>query len=153
MPRGGDQSGGAPASRQAVFRRFACSKRVAVRAIVFNEPLKILSVRLATSPTTSLRLAWSLTICRPLTANFSGSLPFTSMPKTLTLSGIIAVSRRLILRTAGAPLRSRFLTDLRADFIGWLAISAADSAAPTATSSNVVAVSLIRKPPVNAATS
>src|SRR5207302_6252145 len=62
----------------------ACSSLVAVRAMVLNDPLKIRSVLLATSPTTSPRRACSFTMWRPLTAIFSGSLPLTSMPKTVT---------------------------------------------------------------------
>ena len=75
-------------------------------------------------------------------AIFSGSLPLTSTPKTVSRSGIIALSRRLILRTAGVPFRSKIRACLRAEPIGSDATSAALLAAPIANSSTAVAVSL-----------
>src|SRR5258708_673966 len=114
---------------------------MAVRAIVLKDPLTMRSVRLATSPTTSGRRAWSFTRCRPLIAIFSGSLPLTSTPKTLTLLGSIAFSLRLILRTVGVPFRSKLFTCRRAEPTGSLATSVAALAAPTAISSTAVAVS------------
>src|SRR5205085_1580140 len=79
------------ASRRGVSS-VACSSRLAVRAMVLKDPLKIRSVLLATSPMTSWRRAWTLTRCSPLTASFSGSFWFPAMPKTLTLAGIMALA-------------------------------------------------------------
>src|SRR5713226_3537205 len=143
----------------------ALASRLATRATVLNDPLKIFKDCVATSPTASWRFAWTLTSCRPRTAMRSGSRSpttfsadllawssFLAKPLTTSLAGAVAalncrLSRRLTLRAVGAPLRSKPLTCLRAEPIGSDATSLAALAAPNATSSTVDVMSVLNSSP------